>query len=147
MLEALSQIFKERRFQEPPFVRSLGLEFLNSLEEPAILHFGHSYQAEGTSHWVLFMGTNDHGEYRILDLPRDESSVDGPLLLSYWNGAAILASRNESSLSFQVYVNRISQIVNYVLYIAAPFVFACFDFESCVERNNENPNRISVENC
>jgi rhodanese-related sulfurtransferase len=101
-------------------VNKMGLGFLDLLNAPAILHFGQSYQAEGTSHWVLFLGKTSVGEYRILDLPRGESAVDGPLLLSYWSGSAIVASKGEDGISSLVLRHRIIQVTKYFAYIAIP---------------------------
>ena len=58
---------------------------------PAILHFRNLAGIGG--HWVVFEGFNDRGEMLICDLPDETSAYPVADVLTYWDGNAVLLSK------------------------------------------------------
>lgn len=68
----------------------LSLEHLEAATRPVLLHVASPMAGRTYRHWVLYLGRDDSGRYRIYDPPRDSGTLSGDELLSVWDGVAVL---------------------------------------------------------
>ncbi|MFT5303082.1 MAG: rhodanese-related sulfurtransferase, partial [Mariniblastus sp.] len=86
----------------------------------AVLHQSASYKAEGSEHWVAFLGFDQKNQAQVLDLPRRLEKISVAELQSGWNGNAVVVSSQPTSL-----ISRVFQRMEPVPFLVSG-LFACF---------------------
>jgi len=75
----------------------LSKDQLLQMDKLAILHVKSTPEQDMGDHYVLYAGSNEEGEVRILDPPSFGGFLDASYLETYWDGVALILSLEELS--------------------------------------------------
>lgn len=126
-VEDLRRLLSTEFSLETKVVRNAEIAFLRRSDNPTILHFGNSYQAEGAAHWVACLGVDEEGRFRIVDAPHPESPMTAAELLTQWDGLLIVTGHpNSVGTVYNVFFQQVYSVVSRL--------FSCivFAFVACI---------------
>lgn len=89
--ESLIRFARSRGLHADLF-QAISVDSLKEFDCPVLLHLEGSAKAEGVDHWMVYLGVDEDGNCRVMDVPRAPETITFAELLTFWDGTVIPVS-------------------------------------------------------